>query len=67
MTNPDFVPYLSKVTGIVTDYGGITCHASIISREMKIPCIVGTKIATKIFKNGDIISIDSNNQSVKKI
>jgi len=67
MTNPDFVPYLSKVAGIVTDYGGITCHASIISREMKIPCIVGTKIATQIFKNGDIIKIDSDNQNVKKI
>ena len=67
MTNPDFVPYLNKVAGIVTDYGGITCHASIISREMKIPCIVGTKIATKIFKNGDMINIDSDNQGVKKI
>lgn len=58
MTDPDFVPYLSKVVGIVTDYGGATCHASIIARELKIPCIVGTEIATSIFKDGDLIEMN---------
>ncbi|MCD4706036.1 hypothetical protein K8R61_03060 [bacterium] len=67
MTSPEYVPYLSRVAGIVTNEGGITCHASIIAREMKIPCIVGTKIATKIFKNGDVINIDVDNQIVEKI
>ena len=67
MTDPDFVPSLSNVAGIVTDYGGITCHASIISREMKIPCIVATKHATEIFKDGDLIEIDDKKSIVRKV
>lgn len=67
MTNPEFVPYLSKVAGIVTDYGGVTCHASIISREMKIPCIVATENATKVFKDGELIEIDDKENLVRKI
>lgn len=67
MTDPDFVPSLSKVAGIVTDYGGITCHASIISREMKIPCIVATKHATEVFKDGDLIEIDDKKSIVRKV
>src|SRR3989344_687160 len=47
MTTPDFVPLLKKITGIITDEGGVTCHAAIISREYAIPCIVGTNNATK--------------------
>jgi len=60
MTRPEFVPILKKVRGIITDEGGLTCHAAIISRELDIPCIVGTKIATRILKDGDYIEVDAN-------
>ena len=46
MTTPDYIPAMKKAAAFVTDEGGITCHAAIIAREMKKPCIVGTKIAT---------------------
>ena len=49
------------------DIGGINCHAAIISRELKIPCVVGTKFATKIFKTGDKVEVDANKGVVKKI
>ncbi len=67
MTTTNFVPILSKVAAIVTDEGGITCHAAIISREMNIPCIIGTKIATKAFKDGDIVEVDADTGIVRKI
>ena len=52
---------------IVTDIGGLTCHAAIVAREMKKPCIVGTKIATQVLKDGDIVEVDASNGIVKKI
>ncbi|TAJ43543.1 phosphoenolpyruvate synthase [Methanofollis fontis] len=58
MTNPDMVPAMRKVSGIVTDEGGMTCHAAIVSRELGTPAVVGTKKATKNLKNGQIITID---------
>ncbi len=58
MTNPDMVVTMQKSKAIVTDEGGMTCHAAIVSRELGIPCIVGTKIATKTLKDGQIITID---------
>ncbi len=67
MTQVNYFPLLNKVKAIVTDEGGITTHAAIISREMKIPCIMGTKIATKIFKDGDYVEIDANNGIVRKL
>jgi pyruvate,water dikinase len=67
MTTTNFVPVLSKVSAIVTDEGGITCHAAIVSRELNIPCIIGTRIATKAFKSGDIIEVDADNGIVRKI
>ena len=67
MTRPEIVPYLKKAAGIVTDEGGITCHAAIIAREMQIPCIVGTKIATRRFKDGDMVEVDAENGLIKKI
>jgi len=67
MTSPDFMVVLPKCAGIVTDIGGITCHAAIISREMKIPCIIGTKFATKFFKDDEKIEIDADAGVVKKI
>lgn len=66
-TTPEFIPYLKNVKAIVTDEGGITCHAAIISRELGIPCIVGTKIATRILKDNDIIELNLENGEIKKI
>ncbi len=64
-THPDYVPVMRKVAAIVTDEGGITSHAAIISREFGIPCIVGTKLATKVFKDGDLVKVDADNGTVK--
>lgn len=51
----------------MTDEGGITSHTSIVAREMKKPCIIGTKIATKVFKDGDLVEVDANKGVVKII
>jgi pyruvate,water dikinase len=59
MTNPDFVPYMRLANAIVTDKGGVTCHAAIVSRELGIPCIVGTDNATKIMKTGKEYTVDA--------
>jgi pyruvate,water dikinase len=59
MTTPDMVIGLARAGAIVTDEGGIVCHAAIISREFGIPCIVGTKIATKVLKDGYVVEIDA--------
>ena len=67
MTTPDFAPLMKKAAAIVTDEGGITCHAAIVSRELSIPCIIGTKIATKVFKDGDLVEVDANIGIIKKI
>ncbi|OIP86409.1 hypothetical protein AUK04_00620 [Candidatus Roizmanbacteria bacterium CG2_30_33_16] len=67
MTRPDLVPALMKSAGIITDFGGILCHAAIISREFGIPCIVGTEIATKVFQDGDLIEINAYEGLVRKI
>ncbi|HJJ56399.1 MAG TPA: phosphoenolpyruvate synthase [Methanocorpusculum sp.] len=58
MTNPDMVPAMTKVAGIITDEGGITCHAAIVSRELGTPAVVGTKHATTKLKTGQIVTID---------
>lgn len=58
MTDPDWLPAMRMASAIVTDEGGRTCHASIVSRELGIPCIVGTQKATQIFKDGDEITVD---------
>ena len=57
MTDPDWVPVMKRVAGIVTDYGGRTCHAAIVSRELGIPAIVGTKDATRVLKDGEEVTI----------
>ena len=67
MTGPDFVPVMRKSVAVVTDEGGITCHASIVSRELKIPCVVGTRHATRLFKNGDLIEIDTLTGVIRKL
>lgn len=66
-TTPEFVPAMKKAAAVVTDQGGITCHAAIVSRELQKPCVIGTRIATKIFRNGDLIEVDANRGVVKKI
>lgn len=58
MTNPDFVPAMRKASAIVTDEGGVTSHAAIVSRELGIPAIVGTEVATKMLKDGEQITIN---------
>lgn len=60
MTTPDYVPAMKKAVAIVTDSGGRTCHAAIVSRELGIPCVVGTKEATKILKDNQIITINAS-------
>jgi pyruvate, water dikinase len=51
---------MKKASAIITDEGGITSHAAIVSREMKKPCVIGTKIATKILKDGDLVEVDAD-------
>ncbi|NLA30961.1 MAG: phosphoenolpyruvate synthase, partial [Methanomicrobiales archaeon] len=58
MTNPDMVPAMRRVRAIVTDEGGMTCHAAIVSRELGTPAVVGTKKATKTLQDGQVISVD---------
>ncbi len=67
MTRPEYVPLMKRASAIVTDEGGITSHAAIISRELGIPCIVGTKIATKVLHDGDLIEVNGNHGLVKII
>ncbi|MFA5886266.1 MAG: PEP-utilizing enzyme [Patescibacteria group bacterium] len=67
MTRPDYIMGIKKAAAIVTDEGGVTCHAAIISRELGIPCIIGTKIGTKILKDGDLIEVNANHGWVRKI
>jgi len=59
MTFPSFIPAMNRAAAFVTDEGGITCHAAIVAREMQKPCIIGTKIATKVFKTGDMVEVDA--------
>lgn len=61
MTNPDFVPYMKLASAIVTDKGGVTAHAAIVSRELGIPCIVGAETATKTMETGKEYTVDARN------
>ena len=65
MTTPDFMPAMEKAAAFVTDEGGILCHAAIVAREMKKPCIIGTKIATQVLKDGDLVEVDAEKGVVK--
>ncbi len=66
-TNPDVVPAMKKAAAIITEQGGVTCHAAIVSRELGIPCVIGTKIATRVLKDGDIVEVDASHGIVKKL
>jgi pyruvate,water dikinase len=59
MTNPDYVPFMKLAGAIVTDKGGVTCHAAIVSRELGIPCVVGTENATQLMTTGKDYTVDS--------
>lgn len=67
MTTPDFIPAIRRCVAMVTNFGGITCHAAIISREFNLPCIVATNNATEIIKDGDLLEVDADNGLVKVI
>lgn len=64
MTNPDMVPAMKRASAIVTDEGGRTCHAAIVSRELGIPAVVGTKEATKVLKDGMLVTVDGTRGGV---
>jgi phosphoenolpyruvate synthase/pyruvate phosphate dikinase len=64
-TTPDCILAMKKAAGFVTDEGGITCHAAIVARELKKPCIIGTKIATRILKDGDLIEVNGSEGKVR--
>ncbi|KKQ28186.1 MAG: Phosphoenolpyruvate synthase/pyruvate phosphate dikinase [Candidatus Magasanikbacteria bacterium GW2011_GWC2_37_14] len=66
-TNPTLVPAMERAGAIVTDEGGLLSHAAIVSRELGIPCLVGTKIGTKVFKDGDIVEVDIINGIIRKL
>ena len=66
-TSPDFVPLLKKAGGIIANQGGLNSHAAIMSRELKVPCLVGTYHATDILKTGDLVELDADNGIVRII
>jgi phosphohistidine swiveling domain-containing protein len=67
-TRPDYVPLMKRAGAIVTNEGGITSHAAIVSRELGVPCVIGTKVATKVFKDGDLVEVIATHQgTVKKL
>lgn len=65
MTSPDYIVAMRKAVAIITDEGGMTSHAAIVSRELKVPCIVGTRIATKILYDGDIVEVDAESGVIR--
>ena len=67
MTIPDFLPAMKKAAAIVTNEGGVLCHAAILARELKKPCITGTRFATHILRDGDYVEVDAINGIVKFI
>jgi rifampicin phosphotransferase len=66
-TTPDYVPTLKRVQAVITEEGGVLSHASVISRELHIPCIIGTKIATQVLHDGDLVEVDADNGVVRVI
>lgn len=66
-TNPALLPIMIRCAAIVTDEGGLASHAAIVARELKKPCIIGTKVATQVFKTGDLIQVDAESGIVRKL
>ncbi|MDB5260287.1 MAG: Phosphoenolpyruvate synthase [Candidatus Nomurabacteria bacterium] len=67
MTSPNLIEAMNRAAGFVTDEGGVTCHAAIIAREMGKPCIIATKIATKVLNDGDLVEVDADSGRVIKL
>ena len=67
MTQPDIAPYLTKISGLITDDGGILCHAAILAREYGIPCLIATKYATQVLQDNDTVFLDATNGYYKKL
>lgn len=65
-TTPDYVIGMRTASAIVTDHGGLTSHAAIISRELGIPCIIGTNIATRVLHDGDMVEVNTANGTIRK-
>ena len=66
-TNPNLLPAMDIAAAIVTDIGGLTCHAAIVSREFRIPCVVGTKYATQVLQDNDLVEVDAEKGIIKII
>lgn len=64
MTSPDWVPIMRRAAAVVTDSGGTTCHAAIVSRELGIPCIVGARTATQVLRDGELVTVDAHRGQV---
>ncbi len=58
---------MRQASAIVTEQGGIACHAALVSRELGVPCVIGTRVATKVFKTGDLVEMDAEKGVVRKI
>lgn len=67
MTTPDFVVIMKRAGAIVTDEGGLSCHAAIVSRELGVPCVIGTKVATKVLGDGEIVEVDADRGVVIRV
>lgn len=67
MTTPEMHSIIEKAGAIVTDEGGITCHAAVVSREFKIPCVIGTEYATKVLKDGDLVEVNAKEGIVRRL
>lgn len=66
-TTPDWVPIMEKASAIVTDLGGLTSHAAIMSRELEVPCVINTRIGTVVFKTGDLVEVNANRGIIRII
>jgi pyruvate, water dikinase len=66
MTAPDWVPLMKRAAAIVTDSGGMTCHAAIVSRELGIPAVVGTAEATKVLRDGEVVTVDATHGAIRE-
>lgn len=65
MTDPDWLPTIRRASAVVTDRGGITCHAAIVAREVGVPCIVGTRTGTKVLTAGSVVTVDGGSGEVR--
>jgi pyruvate,water dikinase len=66
MTNPDWVPTIRRAAALVTDSGGMTCHAAIVARELGVPCVVGTRTATTTLHDGDLVTVDGGEGTITR-